>query len=67
MYILEGEISNDATVERMEVHCLRASLSEQDFESVGGASGREGFRLTVPNSEKKPLPCSKAGGLEGIL
>jgi hypothetical protein len=22
------------------VHCLRASLSEQDFESVGGASGR---------------------------
>lgn len=43
--------------ERREVHCLSASLSEHDFESVGGASGLEGFRLMVPSSEKKPLPC----------
>jgi hypothetical protein len=43
--------------ERREVHCLRAILSEQDFERVGGASGREGLRRTFPSSEKKPLPC----------
>ena len=27
-------------VERREVHCFKASLSEQDFERVGVASGR---------------------------
>ena len=40
------------TEESREVHCLKAILSEHDFESVGGASGREGLRLTVPSSEK---------------
>jgi hypothetical protein len=49
-------MSNEVVEERREVHCLSASLSEQDFERVGGASGLEGFRLTVPSSEKKPLP-----------
>lgn len=38
--------------ERREVHCFRASLSEQDFESVLGASGREGLRRTIPREEK---------------
>jgi len=44
--------------ERREVHCLSASLSEQDFESVGGASGREGFRRTMPRFEKYERPGS---------
>lgn len=35
-----------------------ASLSEQDFESVGGASGREGLRRTRPNSWKFARPGS---------
>ena len=38
--------------ERREVDCFRESLSEQDFESVDGASGREGLRRTVPKEEK---------------
>jgi len=55
--MFEGDMSRDVMEERREVHCLRAILSEQDFESVGGASGREGLRRTVPSSEKNPLPC----------
>jgi hypothetical protein len=50
------------------VHCLRESLSEQDFESVGGASGREGLRRTTPSLEKWPRPRSgvaEAGEGEG--
>ena len=38
--------------ERREVDCFRESLSEQDFESVCGASGREGLRRTMPKEEK---------------
>jgi hypothetical protein len=38
--------------ERREVDCFRESLSEQDLESVGGASGREGLRRTEPRAEK---------------
>lgn len=52
--------------ERREVYCLRAILSEQDFERVGGASGREGLRRTFPSSEKKPLPC-KIGKLGDVI
>jgi hypothetical protein len=58
IYMLAGETSRDVTELRRDVHCFRAILSEQDFESVGGASGREGLRLTIPNSEKYPLPCN---------
>lgn len=58
-------MSIEVIEERREVHCLSASLSEHDFESVGGASGRDGFRLTVPSSEKKPLPCSV--GVSGVV
>ena len=54
--MFDGDMSRDVMEERREVHCLRAILSEQDFESVGGASGREGLRRTFPSSEKKPLP-----------
>ena len=64
-----GEMSRDVIDERSEVHCLRAILSEQDLDSVGGASGREGFRRTVPSSEKNPLPykigCSGDAVLNG--
>ena len=42
----------DVTDERREVDCLRESLSEQDFERVSGASGRDGFRRTAPKAEK---------------
>lgn len=35
-----GRIKKDVMEERRERHCFWESLSEQDFESVGGASGR---------------------------
>ena len=38
------------------MHCESASLSVQDLESVGGASGREGFRRTAPRCEKCVRP-----------
>lgn len=41
------------------MHCLRASLSEQDFESVGGASVRDGLRRVIPSWEKYCLPGSE--------
>ena len=44
--------------ERREVHCLSASLSEQDFESDCGASERDGFRRTMPRLEKYARPAS---------
>lgn len=59
-------MSSEVTEERSDVHCLSAILSEHDFESVGGASGLEGFRRTVPSSEKKPLPC-KVGTSRAII
>ena len=40
MYALSGETSKEVVDERREVHCFNASLSEQDFERVGGASAR---------------------------
>ena len=40
MYALWGEIRREVVDERRDVHCFNASLSEQDFERVGGASGR---------------------------
>jgi hypothetical protein len=47
-----GEIRREAVDESKEVHCFSEILSEQDFESVGGASGREGLRRTRPRAEK---------------
>lgn len=47
---------SDVGPERREVTCLRESLSEQDFESVGGASGREGLRRMRPRWEKWARP-----------
>jgi len=40
MYAFSGDVTRDAREERRDVHWLRASLSEQDFESVGGLSAR---------------------------
>jgi hypothetical protein len=56
--MLEGEIRREVRELRREVLCLRASLSEQDLESVGGASGRDGLRRTMPRAEKYPRPWS---------
>lgn len=47
-----GDIKRKVGEESKEVDCLRASLSVQDFERVGGASGREGLRRTMPRAEK---------------
>ena len=33
--------------ERRDVHCFNASLSEQDFERVGGASARAYILLII--------------------
>jgi len=40
MYMFSGDISSDAGEESRDVHCFIASLSEHDFESVGGLSIR---------------------------
>lgn len=45
-------MSKEVMDESRDVHCFKPSLSEQDFERVGGASGREGFRRTIPRAEK---------------
>jgi hypothetical protein len=51
-YAFSGEMRRETGAESREVTCLRDSLSEQDLESVGGASGREGLRRTRPSWEK---------------
>jgi hypothetical protein len=50
--VFSGEMSSDTGADSREVACLRLSLSEQDLESVGGASGREGLRRMRPRLEK---------------
>jgi hypothetical protein len=42
--------------ESKDVLCMRESLSEQDFERLGGASAREGLRRTCPRSWKLARP-----------
>ena len=51
-YAFLGDINSEVAELRSEEHCLRASLSEQDLESVGRLSPRAGFRRTTPSSEK---------------
>ena len=63
--------------DKREVNCLRVSLSVHDFERVGGASGREGFRRTRPREEKYERPWRRGcagssvvtvtgGGVQGV-
>lgn len=40
MYAFDGDIRVDVKVLSSEVHCFKASLSEQDLESDAGQSGR---------------------------
>ena len=40
MYAFAGDTINEVAEESSDMHCLRASLSEHDFESVGGLSAR---------------------------
>lgn len=56
MYALAGSTKSEEMDERSEVHCLSASLSEQDLDNVGGASPRAGFRRTIPVREKQARP-----------
>ena len=49
MYALCGETRREVLDERREVHCFRASLSEQDLERVGEASGRACVLLLIIN------------------
>lgn len=49
MYAFSGEIRRDVRELSRDVHCLRASLSEQDFERVVGLSARP-FRWSISNS-----------------
>jgi hypothetical protein len=53
----------EAGLQSREVACLRESLSEQDLESVGGASGREGLRRTTPSREKWLRPRREVAGV----
>lgn len=50
--MLDGWMRRDVREERRERAWWRDSLSEQDLERVGGASGREGLRRTMPRWEK---------------
>lgn len=52
-------MSSDVVDDRSEVHCFKHSLSVHDFDSVGGASGRDGFRRTCPREEKYERPFSR--------
>lgn len=45
MYAFDGDIRVDAREPRSDVHCFKASLSEQDLESVAGQSGRADHSL----------------------
>ena len=72
MYAFVGETKIEVAEESSDKHCFKASLSEQDFESVGGLSALAsspqsltssaeriylpGFRLTTPNCAKDPRP-----------
>ena len=58
MYAFLGDIIVEATEERSDVACFRASLSVQDLLRVGGASGREGLQRTAPRREKLERPRS---------
>lgn len=79
MYAFVGDIRVDTRELRRDVHCFKASLSEQDLESVAGQSGRakinlarlvvresqkgfrksiQGFRRTIPSTEKWARPSS---------
>ena len=40
MYAFTGDTSKEVVDESREVHCRNASLSEQDFDEVRGASAR---------------------------
>lgn len=40
MYALAGDTKSVVVEDSNDMHCLRASLSEHDFESVGGLSPR---------------------------
>lgn len=51
-YAFAGETKALVREDRSEVTCLRASLSEQDLDKLGGASPREGLRRTMPSWEK---------------
>lgn len=55
MYAFDGDIRVDAREARRDVHCFKASLSEQDLESVAGQSGRAKnnlARLIAEESQK---------------
>lgn len=45
MYAFDGDIRVDARELRRDVHCFKASLSEQDLESVVGQSRRAKKKL----------------------
>lgn len=58
MYAFVGDIRVDARELRRDVHCFKASLSEQDLESVAGQSGRAKInlaRLAVKESQREDL------------
>jgi hypothetical protein len=63
-YALRGAISSDVRDDSSDVHCVSASLSVQDFDNVGGASGLEGFRRTAPRCPKCERPRSANGADE---
>lgn len=52
MYAWSGLTRSEVGEERRDVHWWRDSLSEQDFDRVGGASPLDGLRRTIPSWEK---------------
>lgn len=52
MYAFDGDIRVDAREPSRDVHCFKASLSEQDLESVAGQSGRAKDSLVALGAEE---------------
>lgn len=64
MYAFLGDIRSEVVDESKDKACFRASLSVQDLERVGGASGREGLRRRCPRWEKLERPRRADGSGE---
>ena len=60
MYAFDGDISVDARESSRDVHCFKASLSEQDLESVAGQSGRAKGTLVALGTKESQKVVEKS-------
>lgn len=60
MYAFEGDIKDEAREPSRDVHCFKASLSEQDLESVAGQSGRAKDTLAALGTKESPKAVERS-------